>query len=244
MLLNFPNNPTGYMPTPAEGEALVRSLEQCARGGTKLVTVLDDAYFGLFYHLGGASMTESLFGPLTNLHPNLLAIRLDGATKELFVWGLRCGFMTVGPGCAETADVVCKVIDAKSRGAIRSGISNAPQLSQSLVEKALASSSIEEERKQKQETLRARAEKVYEVAGEPRFRESWEVYPFNSGYFMCVKAIGVDAEQVRLRMLDEHGMGVIATSPTDIRIAFSCLESEEIEPLFEALHRAIQRGRV
>ena len=29
---------------------------------------------------------------------DLLALRLDGATKELFVWGLRCGFISIGPG--------------------------------------------------------------------------------------------------------------------------------------------------
>ena len=74
-----------------------------AERGTKLVVVLDDAYFGLFYHLGGPSLTESLFGRLANRHPNLLAIRLDGATKELFVWGLRCGFLSFGPGRTEGA---------------------------------------------------------------------------------------------------------------------------------------------
>ena len=45
-------------------------------------------------------MTESLFGLLAGRHPNLLAVKLDGATKELFVWGLRCGFITFGPGDA------------------------------------------------------------------------------------------------------------------------------------------------
>jgi aspartate/methionine/tyrosine aminotransferase len=239
-LLNFPNNPTGYVPTPAEGESIVRSLVAQAERGTKVVAVLDDAYFGLFYHVGGASMTESLFGPLCNRHPNLLAIRLDGATKELFVWGLRCGFLTFGPGRADTAKEVCEVLDAKVRGAIRSGISNVPQLSQSLVAKALASSSLPDERKQKHELLRARAERVHEVANAPRFRESWEVYPFNSGYSMCVRARGLDAERVRLRLLDQHGIGVIAAGGSDLRIAFSCLELDEIEPLFEALHRAIQ----
>ena len=49
-------------------------------------------------------MTESLFGLLANLHPNLLAVKLDGATKELFVWGLRCGFVTFGPGRADSAE--------------------------------------------------------------------------------------------------------------------------------------------
>jgi aspartate/methionine/tyrosine aminotransferase len=239
-LLNFPNNPTGYMPTPAEGEAIVRALEARARAGTRVVAVLDDAYFGLFYHLGAQSLTESLFGPLTNLHENLLAIRLDGATKELFVWGLRCGFITFGPGRREGADEVAAVLDAKVRGAIRSGISNVPQLSQSIVARALAAPEVDAERRAKQQVLQARAERVYEVANAPRFRESWEVYPFNSGYFMCVATKGVDAEKVRLHLLDRFGIGVIATGPTDLRVAFSCLELDEIEPLFEALHRAIQ----
>jgi aspartate/methionine/tyrosine aminotransferase len=177
---------------------------------------------------------------LSNRHPNLLAVKLDGATKELFAWGLRCGFLTIGPGREETADEVAAVLDAKLRGAIRSGISNVSQLSQLLVEQALASSSIDGERKLKRETLRARAEKVHEVAHAPRFRESWRVYPFNSGYFMSLRVEGVEAEAVRLHLLGEYGIGLISIGTSDLRIAFSCLELEEIEPLFEALHRAIQ----
>jgi len=240
VLLNFPNNPTGYMPTEAEGQAIASALVAQAERGTRLVAIFDDAYFGLFYHLGGRSMTESLFARVANAHPNLLAIRTDGATKELFVWGLRCGFLTFAPGRADTAAEVCEVLDAKVRGAIRSGISNSPQLSQTLVAKALACASIDDERKQKAETLRARAERVYAAARAPRYRESWNVYPFNSGYFMCVETKGVAAEQVRLHLLDTYGIGTIATGEADLRIAFSCLELDQIEPLFETLHRAIQ----
>jgi len=240
VLLNFPNNPTGYMPSEAEGEAIVAALAAQAERGTRMLVVLDDAYFGLFYHLDGPSLTESLFGRLANLHPNLLAVRLDGATKELFVWGLRCGFVTFGPGRVEGAEVVCEVLDTKARGAIRGAVSNAPQLSQSLVAKALASSSIDAERKQKHELLRARAERVHAVANAPRFRESWSVYPFNSGYFMCVETRGVSAEEVRVHLLDHYGIGTIAAGGHDLRIAFSCLEEQDVEPLFEALHRAIQ----
>jgi aspartate/methionine/tyrosine aminotransferase len=242
VLLNFPNNPTGYMPSEGEGEAIVSALRARAERGTRLVTLLDDAYFGLFYHLDGASMTESLFGRLANVHPNLLAVKLDGATKELFVWGLRCGFLTVGPGRADTAEETAAVIDAKARGAIRSGISNTPHLSQTLVEKALASSSVAEERKQKGEILRARAERVHQVAHLPRYRESFEAY-FNRGYFMCVRVPGVDAERLRVHLLERYGVGLVSTSPTDLRIAFSCLEVEEVEPLFELLHRAVQELR-
>jgi aspartate/methionine/tyrosine aminotransferase len=242
-LLNFPNNPTGYMPSEAEGHAIADALAAEAERGTRVVAITDDAYFGLFYHLGGRSMTESIFGLVTNRHPNLLGVKLDGATKELFVWGLRCGFLTFGPGRAETADETSAVLDAKVRGAIRGAISNSPQLSQTLVERALASSSIADERKEKAELLRARAERVHEVANAPRFRESFEVYPFNSGYFMCVRVKGVDAEKLRVHLLERHGTGLIATSPTDVRIAFSCLEVEQVEPLFEVLHRGIQELR-
>jgi len=240
VLLNFPNNPTGYMPTEAEGDALVAALHAEAERGTRIVAIFDDAYFGLFYHPGAASLTESLFALLANLHPTLLAVKLDGATKELFVWGLRCGFLTVGPGRSESADAVCEVLDAKCRGAIRGGISNVSQLSQTLVERALASSATAEERKAKCEVLRIRASRVYEVANDPKFSDAWDVYPFNSGYFMCVAVKGAEAETVRVRLLDEHAIGVIAIGSTDIRVAFSCPEVDQVEPLFEALHKAIQ----
>jgi len=242
-LLNFPNNPTGYMPTEAESRSMAETLVRQAERGTKVVALLDDAYFGLFYHLGRESSTTSLFADLVNRHPNLLAIRLDGATKELFVWGLRCGFITFGPGRAASAPEVCEVLEAKIKGAVRSAISNVPQLSQTLVAKALASPTIDAERTEKNETLRRRAEKVYEVARAPRFRESWKVYPFNSGYFMCVEIAGVEAERVRLHLLDQYGIGTIATGGHDLRIAFSCLEVEQVEELFETLHRAVQELR-
>jgi aspartate/methionine/tyrosine aminotransferase len=242
-LLNFPNNPTGYMPTAAESRSMADTLIRQAERGTRVVALLDDAYFGLFYHLGRESSTTSLFAELVNRHPNLLAIRLDGATKELFVWGLRCGFLTFGPGRAASATDVCDVLEAKVKGAVRSAVSNVPQLSQSLVAKALAAPAIAEERAEKNETLRLRAEKVYEVARAPRFRESWQVYPFNSGYFMCVAIEGVEAEAVRLHLLDKYGIGTIAAGGHDLRIAFSCLEVDQVEILFETLHRAVQELR-
>jgi hypothetical protein len=56
---------------------------------------------------------------------------------------------------------------------------------------------------------------------------------------MCVQ-VKVDAEKLRVHLLSQYGVGLISTSASDIRIAFSCLEVEQIEPLFEVLHRAVQ----
>jgi aspartate/methionine/tyrosine aminotransferase len=239
VLLNFPNNPTGYMPTEAEGDAIVQALHARAEAGTKLVVFCDDAYFGLFYHLRGRTMTESLFGKLTNLHPNLLAVKLDGATKELFVWGLRCGFITFGPGSDKGANDVCDVLDQKIRGDIRAVVSNSPQLSQTLVEKALGSEGIDQERAQKREVLEARAKEVDRVARDPKFAASWDVYPFNSGYFMLIKVKGVSAHTLREHLLEAHQVGLISTAESDLRVAFSCLEVSQVSELFETVHKAI-----
>jgi len=245
VMLNFPNNPTGYMPTVAEGKGIVAALHEQAKAGTRLVVMCDDAYFGLFYHLGGQSLTESLFGQLANLHPNLMPIKLDGATKELFVWGLRCGFVTFGLGSNANANdkAVLDVLDVKARSSIRSAISNSPMISQSLVEKALGSSVIADERAQKLEILRERAEAVHKVATDARFSSSWDVYPFNSGYFMLIKVKGVEANALREHLLDKHATGLICTAPTDLRVAFSCLDVAQVTPLFETIHTAIQELR-
>ena len=37
--------------------------------------------------------------------------------------------------------------------------------------------------------------------------------------------------------------GLIATGGSDLRIAFSCLELDDVEPLFEVIHRGIQELR-
>ena len=34
-----------------------------------------------------------------------------------------------------------------------------------------------------------------------------------------------------------YGLGVIATSKTDIRVAFSCLEASQIPEVFDAMYR-------
>lgn len=34
------------------------------------------------------------FGKLANIHPRVLTVKIDGATKEEFVWGFRVGFIT------------------------------------------------------------------------------------------------------------------------------------------------------
>ncbi len=78
VLLNFPNNPSGYSPTAKEAADIARVLKDAAEAGNKLVVILDDSYFGLIFE--DAAMTESLFAGLASSHENLLAIKADGIT--------------------------------------------------------------------------------------------------------------------------------------------------------------------
>ena len=74
----------------------------------------------------------------------------------------------------------------------------------------------------------------------PEYAKSFEVMPFNSGYFMCVKPIGVDNEDLRKELIANYSTGVIVLSGL-IRLAFSAVPIQYIEDLFANLHAAIQK---
>lgn len=236
VLLNFPNNPSGYSPTVEEGEALVAALIKQAEAGCNIIAVTDDAYFGLFYE---ETLKESLFGRLANVHPRLLAIKLDGATKEEFAWGFRTGFITYACGCEKDHDKVLNVLEKKTLGIIRGTISNCSHPSQTFVIEALRSPHFIEEKQSKFECLKKRALRTKQVLEEGGFEEAWDFYPFNSGYFMCLKLKKVNAEQLRLHLLDHYGVGTISINQTDLRIAFSCIAEEDISDLFGLIHQAV-----
>jgi len=237
-ILNFPNNPTGFTPDAEDAEAIAGSLKAVAEKGTLVVAVIDDAYFGLFYD--DLCLKESLFGTLAGLHPNILAIRLDGATKEEFVWGLRVGFLTYGAAGKGDLKAVHGALEKKTCGAIRAGISNSPHPAQSIVLGALRSPEFKAEQAQKRAILKGRALKVKEVLGRPELAGAWVPYPFNSGYFMCLRLLDLEAEKLRVHLLDRYGLGTIATAKHDIRIAFSCLEEGQILEVFQTIRQGVK----
>jgi len=239
VLLNFPNNPTGYTPTEGESAALAAEIRKAAEVGNQVVVILDDAYFGLVYEEGIAK--ESLFVLLADLHPNVLGVKLDGPTKEDYVWGFRVGFITFGFRGASAAQL--KALENKAAGAVRGTISNAPCLSQSILLTAYTAPEYAAQKRQKYETLANRVRRIREtLKAHPEYAQSFEVMPFNSGYFMCVKPIGVDNEELRRELIANYSTGVIVLSGL-IRLAFSAVPIDLIESLFANLHSAIQKLR-
>ncbi len=237
VLLNFPNNPTGYTVTEREAESLCEILRQSARAGNRLVVLIDDAYFGLVYEPG--VLPESLFSRLADLDPNLLAVKLDGPTKEDYVWGFRVGFITFAGRGATPAQL--EALEQKAAGVVRGSISNASSISQEILLRGYTHPDYAAQKAQKFDILKARYHKIREIlAAHPEYAESFTALPFNSGYFMCVKPHGIPAETVRRELLAHYNTGVIVLSGL-IRLAFSSVPLNRMDPLFAHLHQAIRK---
>jgi phosphoenolpyruvate carboxykinase (GTP) len=237
IVLNFPNNPTGYSLRREEMDRLVMTLLDAAEADRNLVVVADDAYFGLFYDKESA--TESIFARLAGRHPRLLAIKADAATKEEFVWGFRVGAITFAATAAHDEAALYRALEQKAAGAVRGAVSNCSHPAQSILAKALASKAVSAQRDAKKEVLRRRAMKVQEIVGSPKYAGLWTPYPFNSGYFMCLRLNDkLDAETFRRHLLDKHGVGVIADGRHDIRVAFSGVEEGQLQDLYDTLATA------
>ncbi len=234
VLLNFPNNPTGYTPTEEEMQGIAKILKKAAGKGKNIAVLIDDAYFGLVYEDGIAR--ESIFSHLAELDERILAVKIDGATKEDYVWGFRVGFVTFSwKGMTESAG---QTLVDKIAGAVRGNISNDSILSQNLLLTAYEDPSYEADKVNKFELLRSRYDLVRKtLEAHKEYSEYFEAIPFNSGYFMCVEMKKQDAEEVRQKLLKEYDTGIIALGNL-IRVAYSSLPAKYIEELFDNLFNA------
>jgi aspartate/methionine/tyrosine aminotransferase len=233
ILLNFPHNPTGYAINRIEAQQMVDAIVARADAGCHILVMVDDAYAGLWYD--ASVMHESLFGLLVGCHPNVVPVKIDGATKEEYAWGLRVAFMTFG-----LEEAAMQPLEQKLSGLIRANTSGASQVSQTLILEAMKTSGYTEQKHRNYEILKGRALKVKEVASDSRYAKLWEVYPSHAGYFTCLRLKSGNAEVVRQRLLDEHGIGTIALGETELRVAYSCLEESDIETVFAVIAQVIE----
>jgi aspartate/methionine/tyrosine aminotransferase len=236
ILLNFPNNPTGYAPLKDEIQPLTVLLKKAAEKGLHILTVVDDSYFGLFYE--EEIFPESIFSAMAQCHENVMAIKLDGATKEDFAWGFRVGFLTYG-GKGLTQDHF-NALEKKTMGVIRSTISNSNKLGQSLLIRALKSETYSEEKTENFKVLQAKYDMVKAILGKADETSPLQPLPFNSGYFMCFRLTRGSAEKLRQYLLYEKGIGTISIGEDYLRLAYACVELENMEELFEELYKAVE----
>ena len=238
LILNFPNNPTGYTPTVSETQGLVDLLVQYASGSNgkeakKLLVITDDAYFGLFFEED--TCKESVFAYLADAHENILAVKGDAATKEELVWGFRVGFLTyASKGLTATQ---YEALVKKTMGAVRSSVSNCSKPAQTLLLKGMTSGTYHAEKQAAFDIMITRYRKVKEVLSAYEDNTALRPLPFNSGYFMAFVCEG-NAEALRLHLLDTYQIGTISIQEKYLRIAFSSVDVEDIEDLFALVYQA------
>ena len=234
LLLNFPNNPTGYTPSKVEMAAIAAALIELAEGGMKLMVISDDAYYGLFFEEETA--TESLFAYLCDAHSNIFAVKCDAATKEDMVWGFRIGFITYGAKGLTEAHF--DALNKKTLGIIRSTVSNCDRPGQSLLVKAMQEGVRYEADKL---SARTEMEKRYRILKEALKKHEGNPlltpYPFNSGYFMAFKTKG-SAEALRRYLLDKYQVGCINIADVTLRLAYCSVECDKIAELVDLVYQA------
>lgn len=234
LLLNFPQNPSGYSPTRAEAKKIVSILKELAEAGNKILCISDDAYFGLNYE--DDIEPESLFAQTCDLHPNILAVKIDGPTKEDFVWGFRAGFVTFG--CKGFSKEQYQALVTKLMGTIRSSVSCSSTPPQSFLLKAMTDESeeFEEQKLEYRAVLEERYKKVRAFV-DSHSSKVIEPLPFNSGYFMSFAVKGKNAEELRQKLLHGCGIGTVSIDSKTLRVAFSSLEAEQIEEVYSSIYK-------
>ncbi|MDR0561853.1 MAG: aminotransferase class I/II-fold pyridoxal phosphate-dependent enzyme [Spirochaetaceae bacterium] len=234
IIFNFPNNPSGYTPTRGEADALIRLIRETAEGGADVLAICDDAYFGFFYEEN--IIRESLFGALAGLHQRVLAVKIDGPTKEDYAWGLRMGFVTFGSKGLNAAQYEALV--TKLMGAIRSSVSCANTPAQYLMLKTLEDPQTQTEKKAYYDLMLKRYQAVKRFIAENPPHPNLRPLPFNSGYFMTFRCIGVSAEALRKELLTKQGIGTISFGDGYLRAAFSSVEEAQIPQIYRGIYDA------
>jgi aspartate/methionine/tyrosine aminotransferase len=235
LILNFPHNPTGYSLYRDEADRLADVLLAAARGGGKLLIVVDDAYFGLFYEPD--LIRESFFARLVGLHENILAVKLDGATKEDFAWGFRVGFLTIG--AKGLTDEHYKALENKLLAAVRVSVSSASRPAQSLLVRLLENTQYRQEKEKAYSELASRYAKAKNLVSQ-HTSAYLSPLPFNSGYFLTLRTVGVDAGVLREYLLKELNTGTIALGPDLLRITYASVDEADLEELFRLVYKAAE----
>ncbi len=240
VILNFPNNPAGFTPSREDVDFIRKTLVNLA-DSVPVTVISDDAYFGLFYD--DDAYKQSLFTVLADAHPNLMAIKIDGATKEDFVWGFRIGFVTVAfKGMTEDQ---ARAVEQKLTGTIRSMVSNSSMLAQSVLLRALNHPDYDKQKEEAFQLLSGRFTTLKEIIAnkeKDKLAPGLQPMPCNSGYFMSFRCNGFSAEALRLALL-EDGVGVISVKDQFLRVAFAGVDRELLPGLFDDVFKAADKFR-
>jgi aspartate/methionine/tyrosine aminotransferase len=231
VLVNLPGNPTGCSPTLGQWNSMCEAL--VAHPGP-LVVVCDDAYNGMVWE-PGLLVASPFYDLVRDSDPDrLIAIKIDGATKELGFFGGRIGFLTFG-----VTGPAADVLEDKTAGLMRASISCLSGPSQAAVISALAHPEIDAQVQSLRDLLKSRYRALRQALPQldgtclrPR--------PFNAGFFALVHVSGQDADELRQKLIREYSVGLIAIrSVNALRIAYGAVDAGDIPELMSRLRASV-----
>lgn len=250
LLLNFPHNQTGFMPSEADFTKLANRLHELCKEFPKVpfVLILDDAYEGYVYDKVG--LKSSPFALLFAEIPNLTIAKMDGISKVLLAYGYRVGFVTLfinsldgSRFSEEFLTGLRSEVGTKLGGFIRGEISQVNHHGQVLADALLDSEGlVEAERAAVVSRLGERWQKMMDAISDGYKKygkhKVW-ADPCNGGFFcyMNIKE-GVDPKVIADRLLKEKKVGVVP-SEHGLRVAFSGVSKDKISRMISSIFEVI-----
>ncbi|MFX1596929.1 MAG: aminotransferase class I/II-fold pyridoxal phosphate-dependent enzyme [Promethearchaeota archaeon] len=252
IFLNFPNNPTGYVPTITEASELVKLLQDSQIKHNKpFIVLVDDAYEPYVY--GFDSIKKSIFYDLHQLDENIIPIKLDGITKELLIYGGRIGFITLGlkPSWINNEEELEKLkteINNKLEGFTRATISNCNSFYQQLTHKLFLENDMKQITQSREEVKNLLEERYKRINSEIMKIENHDISidPNSGGFFLFINLNPnrIKATEFADHLLKKYKVGIIPIEKLDekingIRIAYCSIDQSNIPELVKRIDLAL-----
>lgn len=253
IILNFPNNPTGYTPTFKEGKEIIDLLREIYSSLKKtIIVIVDDAYESYVYNEDNINI--SMFYDLHQLDENIIPIKLDGITKELLMYGGRIGFATIGikPNWVANDDeleILKKEIENKLEGMNRSTVSNCNHFYQAITQKMFKENGMDQviaERDKVKNLLKTRYEKINSELAQIN-NPDITVDPNSGGFFLFINLNPrkIRATEFADHLLKKYKVGVIPIEKINdningIRIAYCSIDIQQIPEFINRINLALK----
>lgn len=253
IMLNFPNNPTGYVPTLEEAQNLLELLKETQNQlDIPFIIIVDDAYEPYVYKEEGV-LNKSLFYELQQLQEDIIPVKLDGLTKELLFYGGRIGFVTIGLKADwvkenQNLEQLKHEINNKLEGFNRSSISNANHFYQKVAINMFQEFGMDHIIKSRNKVKKVLKERYIKINEELNNLDSpyISVDPNAGGFFLFVnlEKDKIVATEFADYLLKNYKVGVIPIEKPEeningIRIAYCSIDIDKIHEFIARIKKAL-----
>jgi len=253
IIINFPNNPTGYTPTFDEAKELIDLIREIYSTLKKpIIFIVDDAYESYVYN--DENINISLFYDLHQLDEDIIPIKLDGITKELLMYGGRIGFITIGikPNWTKNNDeseILKKEIENKLEGMNRSTVSNCNHFYQVITQRMFIEKGIDQIITDLDKVKNLLKERYKEINSELQKIDNPNISidPNSGGFFIFINLNRdkIKATEFADHLLKKYKVGVIPIEKVNeningIRIAYCSIDKRQIPELISRINSALK----